>query len=35
MAAGFKNEPDNNDLVLSADRLAETELPDWIHISYP
>jgi predicted enzyme involved in methoxymalonyl-ACP biosynthesis len=35
MAAGFKNQPDNNDLVLSADRLAETELPDWIHISYP
>ena len=34
MAAGFQHDPDTNELVLNADRLASTPLPDWIHISY-
>jgi methoxymalonate biosynthesis protein len=34
MAAGFRRQPGAEELVLSADHLANTVLPDWIHISY-
>jgi FkbH-like protein len=34
MAAGFKRQPGADRLELSADRLARTELPGWVHISY-
>lgn len=34
MAAGFKSQPGTDQLVLSTDQLARTELPDWVHISY-
>jgi FkbH-like protein len=33
MAAGFKSQPGMDHLVLSADRLAQTALPDWVRIS--
>jgi predicted enzyme involved in methoxymalonyl-ACP biosynthesis len=34
MAAGFRREPDTDELILTADRLASTTLPDWIEIVY-
>ncbi len=34
MGAGFKPQPDTDELVLGADRLASMELPDWVHIDY-
>jgi hypothetical protein len=34
MAAGFKNQVGTDQLVLRADQLARTEMPDWVHISH-
>lgn len=34
VATGFQRHPGTDELVLSSDRLARTELPDWIDISY-
>lgn len=34
MGAGFKPQPDTDELVLDAERLANAELPDWVHIDY-
>jgi len=34
MAAGFQRQPDTDELILYADRLASTDLPDWINVSY-
>ena len=34
MGAGFKPEASTDELVLYVDRLANVELPDWIHINY-
>jgi methoxymalonate biosynthesis protein len=34
MAAGFKSQTGTEQLVLSAEQLARTELPDWVHISH-
>jgi methoxymalonate biosynthesis protein len=34
MGAGFKAQPEMEELVLDADRLASVELPNWAHIGY-
>jgi FkbH-like protein len=34
MAAGFKPQRGNDELILSADRLAGIDVPDWVHLSY-
>ena len=34
MGAGFKPQPDTDELVLDADRLVSMELPDWVQIDY-
>jgi FkbH-like protein len=35
MAAGFTSQPGTDALAVSAEQLAETKLPDWVHVSYP
>lgn len=34
LGAGFKPQPGSNKLVLTADRLAASESPDWVNIGY-
>lgn len=34
MGAGFKPQPGTDELVLEGERLANRELPDWVHIDY-
>jgi FkbH-like protein len=34
MAAGFKPQQGTDDLILSADRLAGIDVPDWVHLGY-
>jgi len=35
MAAGFKPQPDTDELVLDAGQLADLVLPDWVQVGYP
>lgn len=34
MGAGFKPQPGTDELILSADHLANMALPDWVHLNY-
>ncbi len=34
MGTGFKSKPNTDELILTADRLTSTELPDWVQINY-